>query len=163
MGLGPGNDSRQIGILTIRHRSIVALLLDILPLGSLLLPLFLERLLAPLEKLLLRIARFGLEQPSEAWAAAWQTRWQYPVADGEFRRHEALASFGRVYLVHLLLGGVFWAWMLFKTGKTGLAVGVLLIGILAALVSYRLWRQHTFLILRLVQITAAWKRDKALP
>ena len=46
MGLGPRHDSRQIGVLTIRHRPIVAPLLGILPLGSLLLPLFLERLFA---------------------------------------------------------------------------------------------------------------------
>ena len=46
MGLGPRNDPRQVRVLTIRHRPIVAPLLCILPLGSLLLPLFLERLLA---------------------------------------------------------------------------------------------------------------------
>ena len=47
MGLRPWNDTRQIGVLTIRHRpAFVAPLLRILPLSGLLLPLFLERLLA---------------------------------------------------------------------------------------------------------------------
>ncbi len=61
-----------------------ALKLAVLALGASAFGILLERILAPLEKLLLRMASFGLSQPSEAWAAAWQTRWRYPVADSEF-------------------------------------------------------------------------------
>ena len=118
--------------------------------------ILLELLLMPVEKLLLAMSDVG-EAPAESWAAAWRTRWRFPIADSEFRRHEALVSFGRVYLLHSVLGGILWAVVVCQGGRGALALLPIAFGLAFASVCYWLWREHTKLIITLVKAAAAWK------
>jgi hypothetical protein len=123
--------------------------------------ILLEEALSPLERILLKTLRFeGVGR--DAWALAWQTRWKYPISDAEFRRHEALASFGRAYIVHFAFGAALWAWLACRQDAPRLALASLAAGLILAFTCYSVWRRHTGLITRLVLSAAKWREGKQL-
>ena len=123
--------------------------------------ILLEQVLSPVERLLFKTVKFEPAKP-EQWALAWQTRWKYPVSDTEFRRHEALTSFGRGYLAHFLLGATFWTLLGIHQRSWPLTLVSLAAGLALAFISYTVWRRHTGLINRLVLSAAKWRHGKAL-
>lgn len=123
--------------------------------GATILGLTLDPALRPLEHVLLWRSGLLKQNPSaDKWAAAWRTRWRHATADAEFRRHEGMASFARVYSLHALLSTLLWP---LATNDIGTRVLTVSLGLAVILLFVWIWYLNTQLIFRIVEKAHDWE------
>jgi hypothetical protein len=115
--------------------------------------IFLEQLLSPLDRWLPEWSRMPA---GDRWAKAWQVRWQSAGCDAEFKRYEALVSFGRAYTFHFLIGTALWPALLVRQDDAEMAAIAVFLGIVLTSLTFLGWRRQLRRIITVVNSAAVW-------